>query len=139
MQKWVSDFFSELHRNHLKQLGFKKVRHTFSRDMGEYWERINFQGSAWNFSNEPWMFYINVGIEFKDLPEGSSILFSHTHWKRRIEEIIEKADDTYQITPGNNEDELGAQLATYIQTASQIIASDIKKIRRSYIAKGHDR
>jgi hypothetical protein len=88
MQKWVSNFFSELHRNHLKQLGFKKVRHTFSRDAGDYGERINFQGSAWNFSNEPWDFYINVGMEFKDLPAREYwTLLPHTHWSRRIGEL----------------------------------------------------
>jgi len=140
MQKWVSDFFSELHRNHLKQLGFKKVRHTFSRDAGDYWERINFQGSAWNNSNEPWDFYINVGIEFKDLPERVYwSLLPHTHWSRRIRDIVENAQGSYEIAPNKNELELAEQIAAHIQKASEIIASDIANIRSSYISKGHDR
>lgn len=71
MNQSVESSLSEFHRQQLKPLGFKKVRHTFSRDKETYVERFNFQGSAWNTSesNEPWLFYINVGIEFKDLPD----------------------------------------------------------------------
>jgi hypothetical protein len=140
MQKWVSSFFSELHRNHLKQLGFKKVRHTFSRDAGDYWERINFQGSAWNNSNEPWDFYINVGVEFKDLPERKYwALLPHTHWSRRIGEIVKDAPGGYEIAPNKNEVELATQIVIHIQKASATISLNIADIRSSYISKGHDR
>lgn len=63
---FVDSFFTELQKTHLKGLGYKKERRTFSRELPEYIERIQFQGSQWNSPGEPWRFYINVGVQFRD-------------------------------------------------------------------------
>ncbi|MEP6896698.1 MAG: DUF4304 domain-containing protein [Chloroflexota bacterium] len=88
---WLPIFLSEFHKTHLKPLGFKKVRRTFSRDMGSYWERFNFQGSDSNGING-WKFYLNVGVEFKDLPAESYWAgFPNTHWTSRIEGLVKNS------------------------------------------------
>ena len=46
MKQWMATFFSEFHKEYMKPLGFKKDDQTFSRHMGEYQERFNFQGSS---------------------------------------------------------------------------------------------
>jgi hypothetical protein len=62
MKEWLDEFLSDFHRGYLKEPGFKKARRTFSRDMGDYWERFNFQGSMSNYpDHESWRFYLNVG------------------------------------------------------------------------------
>ena len=91
MQARVKDFFSEFHRQKLKPIGFKKINHTFSRDKGSYIERFNFQGSSWNSSDttEPWFFYINVGVQFKELALPTpNFAFPKTHYHWRIEDLI---------------------------------------------------
>jgi len=45
MKEWLDQFLSDFHQNYLEELGFKKARRTFSRDMSEYWERFSFQES----------------------------------------------------------------------------------------------
>jgi hypothetical protein len=88
-EAFVAKFFSELHREHLKNLGYTKTRYTFSRELPEYVERVQFQGSSWNGAGEPWRFYVNVGIQFRDLPRRTPDRdFPNTHAHGRIEEIV---------------------------------------------------
>ena len=65
----VGDTFARhLHIEHLKALGFRKLRKNFSRDRGDYIEHFQIQGSAWNDASSPWVFYLNCGITFSGLP-----------------------------------------------------------------------
>lgn len=61
-------FFSKLHSAHLKPRGFRKVRHTFSRELDGFGEHYQFQGSDWNDEASDWRFYINCGISFAGVP-----------------------------------------------------------------------
>ncbi len=136
MKRWVEDFFSEFHRHHLKPLGFKKVRHTFSRDLGDYVERFNFQGSAWNSSDEkdPWLFYINVGVEFRDLPPRTPCLdFPKTHWWQRIEHIALNASDSYNLHFPIDSELAASELLPHIKSASENLSRHIPRVLNSYL------
>lgn len=136
MKKCVDEFFSALHRSHLKPRGFKKVNRTFSRDLGSHWERINIQGSCWNSgnSNDPWVFFVNVGIEFKDLPQTNAFVYvRHTHWATRIEGIVSAAPNQYELQPNHENIELGDQLIAHIESASKYIAAQYETIYHDYI------
>jgi hypothetical protein len=67
MQDIVKKFVSELHTSKLKQAGFKKKRHEFRRAREDYIEFFEIQGSAYNNSEEPWLFYINFAVDFPDI------------------------------------------------------------------------
>src|SRR5215213_1963631 len=97
MNKWLDQFLTDFHQTYLKELGFRKVRHTCSRDMGSYWERFNFQGSTSNGAgSQYWKFYLNVGAEFKDIePERNWSGFAHTHWADRIETVVSGAPPSW--------------------------------------------
>jgi hypothetical protein len=47
MKEWLDQFLSHFNQDYLKELGYKKARRTFSRDMGSYWERaLIFKGAS---------------------------------------------------------------------------------------------
>lgn len=139
MKKWLDEFLSEFHKNHLKELGFKKVRRTFSRDMSNYWERFNFQGSSWNSSDEEnWRYYINVGIEFKDLDERKYwSYFPHTHWSGRIESVVNESSELGEYSERTDKTELAEKLEKYILEASAKMANEIKGLRAHYLENRH--
>ncbi len=132
MRDSVTQFFSSLQWEHLKARGYKKVRHTFSRDMDGYTERIKFQGSSWNDSHSPWRFYINFGVEFPDLPPRTSCRdFPAAHCWTRIERIVPDAPKQYDL-PDTDTAEFVTALAGYLDCASRQVARQIRRIRRSY-------
>ena len=136
LKEWLNQFLSEFHRGYLKELGYKKASRTFSRDMGSYWERFNFQGSR---SNDPdrdkWRFYLNVGVEFKDLePRKYWSLFPHTHWSTRVESIVHKAPRQYEYNSRTNRETLRRELFSYLQSASEKIARESANIRIQYLS-----
>ena len=139
MKKWLDEFLNELHKNYLKELGFRKVRRTFSRDMGDYWERFNFQGSSWNSSDErDWRYYINLGVEFKDLkPQKNWTYFPHTHWADRIESVVKKASSVGEYNEKTNKAELAEKLKGFILEATEKISREISGLRRHYLEDRH--
>lgn len=139
MKKWLDEFLSEFHKHYLKSLGFKKVRRTFSRDMGDYWERFNFQGSSWNYpDNEDWRYYINLGVEFKDLEARRNwSYFSHTHWSGRIESVVKSASAVNKYNENTNKKELAEKLNGYILQASRKMSEEIKGLRLHYLENKH--
>ncbi|CAN5264221.1 hypothetical protein BH10ACI1_BH10ACI1_25920 [soil metagenome] len=132
MNKWLNQFLTNFHKTHLKKLNFKKVRHTFSRDMNEYWERFNFQGSAWNSANDDyWTFYLNYGVEFKDLePEKHWSFFPHTHWAGRI-------GTSWNYTLETDPEALMQELEAQIFKAGVKIAREIIGLRKHYLKGNH--
>ena len=139
MKKWLDEFLTEFHKEHLKTLGFKKVRRTFSKDMGNYWERFNFQGSSWNYpGNEDWRYYINLGVEFKDLPSRRNWSYiPHTHWSGRIESVLKDASAVGEYNEDTNKKELAEKLKDYILEASRKMSEEIEGIRSHYLGKKH--
>lgn len=139
MNKWLDDFLSEFHKNHLKELGFKKIRRTFSRDMGDYWERFNFQGSSWNSSDtQDWRYYINLGVEFKDLEARRNwSYFPHTHWSGRIESVVKSASAIGEYNENTNKKELAEKLKGYILEASQKMSDEMEGLRAHYLENKH--
>jgi len=108
------------------------VRHTFSRDMDGYTERIQFQGSSGNDSDGPWRFYINLGVEFTDLPPRTPCRdFPATHCWTRIEHIVPDAPKQYDL-PDTSTAEFASELAGYLDCASRQSARQIRQIRSSY-------
>ena len=135
MNEAVKDFFSSLHREHLKPRGYTKTRHTFSRDMGNYTERIQFQGSAWNDSNSPWRFYINFGVEFHDLPPRTPCRdFPATHCWTRIPAVTPSGAAEYDL-PQSVPPDFAAQIAASLQHGSEHVARTLQQIRSAYESK----
>jgi hypothetical protein len=136
MKEWLDQFLSDFHRGYLKELGFKKTRRTFSRDMGDYCERFNFQGSTSNYpDHESWRFYLNVGVEFKGLESRRYwSLFPHTHWAVRVASVVPSAPSKYEYNLQTNREGLMLQLSSYLQRASEKIARESEGIRLHYLA-----
>ena len=139
MKKWLDEFLSEFHKNHMKELGFKKVRRTFSRDKGEYWERYNFQGSAWNYPDQKdWRYYINIGVEFKDLKRLEHwSYFPQTHWAARIGAVVKSAPAIKEYNENTDKTELAKKLKENILEASKKISEKIEILRKNYLEGKH--
>ena len=138
MKEWLDQFLSDFHREYLKELGFKKARRTFSREKDSYWERFNFQGSRTNYPDRAnWRFYLNVGVEFKDLePRKYWSLFQDTHWSQRMKSVVDSAPGVYEYNVGTNREILMRELFSCIQRASEKIGRESANIRSHYLA--HD-
>lgn len=99
MKTLGDELAAALHHEHLKPRGFKKARHTFVRDGGEYAEHYQVQGSAWNDSREPWICYLNCGISFRGLlrrtPDADC---PRTHAFSRAGLFVPTARAQYEVT-----------------------------------------
>ena len=132
MREFVKAFFSLLHREHLKPSGYRKLRHTFSREMSEYTEHVQFQGSSWNDAASPWRFYINFGVQFAGVsPRTPDRDFPDTHCWTRIEHIVPDALSQYDI-PEADLPAFAAEIAAYVASASEAAARHIARIREDY-------
>jgi hypothetical protein len=114
-------FFSDLHRQYLKPRGYRKVRHNFSRAMDGYVEHFGFQGSAYNDAAGAWRFYINVGVEFPELPRGNV----------RIADVVPGAPSDFDL-PASGHDALADRIAELVLRASESIAAQSPEIRRAF-------
>jgi Domain of unknown function (DUF4304) len=91
-------FFSMLHSLNLRPRGFKKVRHTFSREFESYGEHYQLQGSAWNDEASDWRFYINCGISFSGVPRREPDLdFPRVHAWARAPHLVHFALPHYDV------------------------------------------
>ena len=134
MDDWIKTLLSELHVESLKHLGFRKKARTFSRDCGTYWERFNFQGSSWNSTGIKWRFYLNVGIEFKDIaPERYWSYFANTHWANRIDHLLPNAPKDWDYNQSTNKTKLKLEIIELIKEASVILATQHNNLRENYI------
>ncbi len=135
MRDSAKEFFSHLHKTHLKPHGYTKLRHIFSRDMGSYTERVQFQGSNWSDPNCPLRFYINFGVEFHDLPPRSPCKdLPGTHCWTRIRHIAQNAPSHFDL-PDNETSAFAAEIAAYLDYSSQQVAVKIPQIRKIYDEK----
>lgn len=121
-------FFSDLHRGHLKPAGFKKQRRTFIRGSSGFIERFQFQGSQWNDRSRPWVFYINVGLQFPDLPRMEPDKdFPHTHASDRIERFLAVSEERWELTEENYQ-ALIVRMASLIEKVSGALAPFAKQV-----------
>jgi hypothetical protein len=136
LKDWLASLLSELHREFLKPLGFKKHRHTLSRDRETYVERFNFQGSASSSSQEK-RFYLNVGIEFSDLEPGTRnwVYFPNTHWAVRVRELVDGAPEHWDCDESTDCGDLKRQLAQLIAKASESLANCAGEFRAIHTAR----
>ena len=133
MSKLGDAFTSELHATHLKPLGFKKTRHTFSRSHEGFTERYNIQGSAWNDHDGPWTCYVNCGISFDELPpRNPDSDFPRTHAWMRAQHFTSRALPQYDITPDN--------LASSAALVADVIlqCSDYFRRRHTYLREHYE-
>lgn len=131
----LSNLFTQLHREHLKRRGFKKVRFTFSRDASAYVERFNFQGSAWSSATEK-RFYINIGIWFPEYGDDTSgSLFPGNHWAARIERLVPEAPPHWDVHAGTDFAVLSAELARLIDAAGLELAARVGHCRDEYLQR----
>lgn len=132
MQNSVKQFFVEIHASHFRQRGYKKIRHTFHRELDGYIERVQFQGSSWNDANSPWLFYINFGVEFSGLPARSPCRdFPATHCWTRIEALVPRMPPEYRLPEGDVA-KFAAKIARCVEKASLLVADRLPGIRANY-------
>ena len=134
MKAWLPTLLSELQREHLKAAGFRKDGRTFSRDREAYWERFHFQGSSWNGAGVRWRFYVNAGIEFKDLPERRFWShFAHTHWAGSVEHLVPEAPAQWEYDESTDRTAVKAHLATILIAASRVLDRRADTLRAEYV------
>ena len=123
MRQLASQFFSELHSSTMKELGFKKARFRFTRERDGRIEVVEFQGSQWNDSSRPWRFYINLGVNFLDLPNsGRSSAAHQTHAYGRIEGIVSDSPEQFDLTDQNFE-QLEVSISSLVKEALELLPS----------------
>ena len=107
--------------------------------MGEYWERFNFQGSAWNFADdEYWTFYLNVGVEFKDLePQKYWSYFPNTHWADRIKTVNPDVPASWNYNLDTDQEAIMPELEAQILKASAKMANQKEGLRHHYLEDKH--
>jgi hypothetical protein len=136
MNDWLNKFLSEFHKLYLKEVGYKKTYRTFSRDMNAYWERFHFQGSDSNGLYPHWKFYLNVGIEFKDIePRRNWAGFAHTHWAKRIDSLVPNASAYWSYNQETRQEDLMAELFSLFKLASERLIVESPKFRTFYLNK----
>lgn len=127
-KQFVNKFLSDLQKQYLKPLGYKKEGHTFIRSFANYNERINVQGSSWNSPDSPWRFYINVGVQFHDLsrrvPDRD---FPNTHAHGRIERVLKNCHPYFDLTESNSI-EMMENISDLIVQASSLLNSEVQLI-----------
>jgi len=119
----AEQFLSDLHRLYLKPRGYRKVRHSFSRAMDGYAEQFEFQGSSFNDASRPWRFYINVRVEFPDVPHRPPV---------RIESVVSGAPKEFDL-PAPHADTFVSEIAGLLASASDQVASQLPEIRQAFI------
>lgn len=129
-------FFSELHRHHLRAKGYRKERRVFSRDHAEFTERVQFQGSSWNSSGSPWVFYVNVGVQFRDLPRRRPDRdLPHSHCWARIESIVPDAPQEFEF--GSDDERLAGKLVHLLDLAHAEVSRRLSDLRERYEKTGN--
>ena len=123
---------AQLHTRHLKPRGFKKKGRTFSCAHAAYSEHYNIQGSAWNSSDEPWRFYVNVGINFTDIPLRDAAGMWKYHAHTRLPFLVRSAPAEYDLTPVNFE-QLLEQLADEFLKCSEYFSRRHAILKESYL------
>jgi hypothetical protein len=136
--KLGDQFISMLHERFMKPWGFKKKSHTFSRAQAGYEEHYNIQGSAWNSSGAPWLFYVNCAISFPDIPlanPGSGMWKFHAH--ARLPKFVREAPGGYDVSNENLE-AVVVQVGEELKKCSEYFSRRHKILRESYLDKRYD-
>lgn len=134
VRKLGDEFCSLLHRTQLKAKGFKKNGRIYLRDQGAYVEYFGIQGSSWNSGEEPWQFYINVMIKFKNTALAIGGAEYKYHAEGRLESIHSQAPYAYDLH-ASNRDALTLPVAAYILAASDAIPPLLEPVK-SRVARG---
>ncbi len=129
MKKWIPEFLSAFHKEVMKPLGYRKSGRTFHREMGGYRERIYFQGCR----RVPFCFYINVGVEFKDIQDydccRNFVLIPCTHWAERIRSLVPGSPGEWVIQDDTDREALKKSLSELIPRASAEMSARIGPLR----------
>jgi hypothetical protein len=125
VRKFVEEFFSGFHREHMKPRGYRKQRHRFSRAMNGYAEVFDFQGSAWNDSSRPWRFHINVCIQFPDIADRPGV---------RTEYVVVGAPQHFDL-PDPVPPLFAKEIAGLLAQASESVATQLPEIHEAFSGK----
>lgn len=119
---------SELHRAALKPRGFKKSGNTFTLERDDYVEMLQIQGSNWNSGAEPWTFYVNVLVRFKNLANSYASTGYEYDADGRIDKIVPDAPPRFEVTEQNLA-ELAMVLAGLSAQASLLLPELLGPVR----------
>ena len=113
MKNRASLFIRSLHDSFFKPHGFRKTRNRFRREADGLIEFVDFQGSAWNSADEPWTFYINIGLGFTDLPLRENLWMKEAYGSGRIEGLVENSPPQFEYSPCS-EDDLKETIVSFV-------------------------
>ena len=122
-------FTSELHRIAMKPRGFKKAGRIFTYERDDYIEQLQIQGSHWNSGDEPWMFYINIRVRFKGLPNSFASKGTHYDADGRLEGLIPEAPPRFDLTAATLNRTV-AEVAQFAAEASLRLPDVLPPIRK---------
>lgn len=136
-RNWLDGFLRELHKSHMKPMGFKKTSHTFIRRHAGFRELYNFQGSRFNRpAVNPWRFHINVGVIFDDLEKPAfSMGIAGSHWASRPNIMFDGIPLYWEYDAQTDIERLAAELADVIKRCSGKLLSEIDNILQTSIVK----
>jgi uncharacterized protein DUF4304 len=136
-KQWLNDLLSQLHKIHMKSLGFKKERYNLIRENDEYTEIFNIQCDKWNSdSDESYGFYLNVGIRFHNLEKPKvCVHIPDTHWAKRPTDLFENIASYWSYTKETDPNDMMKQLIDVINKVSNKINSDMINIKNSLITE----
>jgi hypothetical protein len=118
MQVSLKRLIAELHTAYFKPNGFKKERQRFRRDVDAVMQEVEFQSSAWNSSDRPVTFYVNISVWFADIPmkDGKPALTG----SGRICGLVSDAPAQFDLTTTNYESIRSDLLAFLPQALSEL-------------------
>jgi hypothetical protein len=121
---------SELYQSHLKALGFRKERSTFTRHRNGYVELFHISGSQWNAGDEPWLFYLEVGVQFDEIPPraGARGIWRRVHALGRIGKLVPGAPESFEVN-SSSVAPVSQDLAALVAVASERLPNLLERVR----------
>jgi hypothetical protein len=89
---------------------------------------LRIQGGGLNSGADPWVFYVNVSVRFKNLPGSLASQGSKYDADTRIERIVQEAPARFELTE-QNFNEVVALLARLSEKASALLPDLLVPVR----------
>lgn len=122
---------TNIHAEYLKTMGFKKNRQRFCLTSTNYIVHLDFQSSSWNTLRISSIFYLNIGVQFTDLPPNPYWTgIPDTHWAGRIHSLVSSAPHQWKCDEKTDIQSLIREIAGLITqglTEIQKRATDMKQ------------
>lgn len=121
----------KLANSRLRPLGFSKKGQTFSREREQYVERYLLEGSRWNSGEEPWIFTIEVGVFFPEIPTltGAKGFWKHCHAVGNALRLVDENARDFEAR-SNSTEVVAADVVASIERASRVLPTLVGPVRQ---------